>query len=83
MNGNLTLASEGVGSGISVLLTGGAQPKNVFWVVTGNVVVGTNDTFNGIMLTASDVSLLTNATLNGRALTHTQVVLQKATVTQP
>jgi hypothetical protein len=36
-NGPLTVAAD-----IEVILTGGVQPKNIFWVVAGDVTVGTD-----------------------------------------
>jgi len=76
--GNLTMASVQ-----HVILAGGAQAKNIFWVVAGNVSVGTGAHLEGIVLCKTDVSLLTRATMNGRILAQTAAVLQKATVTEP
>jgi len=66
-----------------VTLTGGALAKNIIWQVTGATTFSAGSHFEGIVLCASDISLLTGATMNGRALSNTQVVLQMATVTQP
>ncbi len=76
--GNLNMASVQ-----HVILSGGAQAKNIFWVVAGNVALGTGSHFEGILLCKTDVSLLTRATMNGRILAQTASVLQMATVTQP
>jgi hypothetical protein len=66
-----------------VILAGGAQAKNIFWQVAGNVALGTGSHMEGILLCKTDVSLLTRATMNGRILSQTAAVLQKATVTEP
>jgi hypothetical protein len=67
----------------TVILSGGAQAKNIFWQVAGKVTVGANAHFEGIMLCKTDVTLQTGATMNGRVLAQTQVALQQATITQP
>ncbi|KIJ29849.1 hypothetical protein M422DRAFT_268626 [Sphaerobolus stellatus SS14] len=64
----------------SIILSGGALAKNVFWVVSGAVNVGGTSGFSGILLAAIDVTLITGSTLNGRILSQTSVALQKATV---
>ena len=76
--GNLNMSSVQ-----HVILAGGAQAKNVFWVVAGNVALGTGSHLEGVVLCKTDVSLLTRATMNGRILAQTSAVLQKATVTVP
>ncbi|KIJ24908.1 hypothetical protein M422DRAFT_194148, partial [Sphaerobolus stellatus SS14] len=64
----------------SIILSGGALAKNIFWVVSGAVNVGGTSGFAGILLAAIDVTLITGSTLNGRILSQTAVALQKATV---
>ena len=76
--GNLSMASVQ-----HVILAGGAQAKNIYWVVAGNVALGTGSHFEGILLCKTDVSLLTRATMNGRILAQTAAVLQMATVIEP
>jgi ice-binding like protein/Big-like domain-containing protein len=66
-----------------VTLSGGAQAKNVFWQVAGQVTLGANSHFEGIILSKTAITLQTGATMNGRALAQTQVALQQATITQP
>ena len=72
-----------VGNGAMVTLTGGAQAKNVFWQVAGQVTIGTTATFKGIILCQTAIVLKTGATLLGRALAQTAVTLQSNIVTQP
>ena len=69
--------------GTQVILSGGAQAKNVFWQVAGKVVIGGTSHFEGILLCKTDVTMQTSSTMKGRILAQTQVALQKATVTQP
>ncbi|KZP06787.1 antifreeze protein [Athelia psychrophila] len=76
--GTLTIAN-----GKSVILSGGASPANIVWVVAGAVTFGTTSTFKGIVLGATGITLNTGSTINGRLLAQTAVALQSATVTQP
>ncbi len=64
-----------VASGKKVILTGGAQAKNIFWQVGSNANIGTTAQFNGNLLTQTAINLQTGATLNGRALAQTAVTL--------
>jgi hypothetical protein len=78
--GNLTM-----GSGAKVLLSGGAQAKNIFWQVGGGVGVeiGTTAHVEGTILAAKAIHLRTGASLNGRALAQTAVTLDKNTIVIP
>ena len=83
MSGNLNLAPGGsLPTGIKVLLGGAAQAKNIFWQVGGGTgaTLGTYSTFNGTILSASQVVMQTGSVLNGRALAQTQVTLDVSTV---
>jgi hypothetical protein len=76
--GNLSVAAAK-----TVILSGGAQAKNIFWQVAGQTTFGANSHFEGIVLCKTSITLQTGATMNGRALAQTQVALQQATITQP
>ncbi|MBS1149067.1 MAG: hypothetical protein H6Q89_765, partial [Myxococcaceae bacterium] len=67
----------------SVILSGGAQAKNIFWQVAGQVTFGANSHFEGIVLTQTQATLQTGASMNGRVLAQTQIALQQATVVGP
>ena len=72
ISGNLTL-----GSGTNVVLTGGAQAKNIFWQVAGGsgVEIGTTAHMEGTLLAKTAIHLRTGASLNGKALSQTAVTL--------
>ncbi len=70
-----------VGSAVNITLTGGAQAKNIFWQVAGQVTVGTTSHFEGIILSMTGITFQTGASLNGRALAQTAVILDSNTVT--
>jgi len=60
-------------SGIQVILGGDAQPQNIFWQVAGEVSLGTNSHFEGIILSQTGIDIQTNASMNGRTLAQTAV----------
>ncbi|MBC7766530.1 DUF3494 domain-containing protein [Arenimonas sp.] len=72
-----------VSSGVKVILSGGAQASNVFWVVAGQATIGTTAEVNGTILGQTAIVLNTGARLNGRALAQTAVTLDSSTVTIP
>jgi hypothetical protein len=71
-------------SGTQVILSGGAQAKNVFWQVSSAATLGTNSIFQGTIMSLQSISLDTGATLTGRALACIgAVTLDANTVTAP
>jgi hypothetical protein len=65
-----------------VLLSGGAQTKNVFWQVAGNAVIGADAEMQGILLVKTNVLFETGSSLLGSILAQTAVNIQMATITQ-
>lgn len=56
--------------GATVVLTNGAQAKNVFWVVNGNVSLNSDSKFIGTIVSNNGtIDITADANLNGRALT--------------
>lgn len=76
--GNLTTSSA-----VKVILTDGAQAKNIFWQVAGVVTLGTTSHFEGVVLSQTKIILQTGASFNGRALAQTSVILDKNIVIMP
>lgn len=72
-----------VSSAVNVTLIGGAQAKNIYWVVGGSVRLGTTSHFEGNIVGQTNISLLTGASINGRLLAQTAVTLQMNTVVIP
>jgi hypothetical protein len=60
-----------VGSGIKVILAGGARPENIFWQVTTSVSIGTFAVFKGTILADQAIVMNTGSTMDGRALAFT------------
>lgn len=76
--GTLTMSSA-----VNVTLSGGAQAKNIYWVVAGAVTFGTTSHFEGNILGQTGINLQTGASINGRLLAQTAATLQMNIVTQP
>jgi len=70
-------------AGTKVILTGGAQAKNVFWQSAGAVTIGTTAHFAGTILAKTSIAMNTLASMHGRLLSQTAVTLQMNTVTRP
>lgn len=75
---NVTMSSD-----VSITLTGGAQAKNIFWQVAGEVTIGTTSHFEGIILSMTGITLNTGASLNGRILAQTAAIFDANTVVEP
>jgi len=69
-----------VDNGAIIHLEGGAQAKNIFWVVSGKATLGTTANFSGVILSKTLISLNTGATVTGRLLAQTAVTLIANTV---
>jgi len=78
ISGTLALSS-----GFNVILTGGAQAKNIFWQTTGAVTIGTTAHMEGIILSMTAITLNTGASIKGRLLAQTAVSLDASTVIYP
>ena len=78
VTGDLTLSSAK-----AMAMSGGGQPKNVFWQVAGAVNLGTTSHAEGIVLCKTAIVLGTGASINGRLLAQTAVNLASNAVTQP
>jgi cytoskeletal protein CcmA (bactofilin family) len=78
MTGNLL--TDGTAN---VVLSRGAQAKNIFWQVAGHVALGAGAQMKGNLLVKTAVTFTTGSSLDGRVLAQTACVLQTATITAP
>jgi hypothetical protein len=78
ISGNMTLSGRK-----SVLLTGGALAKNVFWQLTENVALGENARLVGVVLAKTHIALWPSASVEGRLFSQTHVTLQDNSITAP
>ncbi len=72
-----------VDSNLKVILSGGAQAKNIVWQVAGEVDLKTGSHFEGIVLCETKITMGTSSSMNGRLLSKTQIALDQSTVTKP
>jgi hypothetical protein len=67
-----------------IIMTNGAQARNVFWVVGSSATLGTKCSFHGNMLVRQSISLGTGSVVHGRLLAETgAVTMEGNTVVQP
>lgn len=72
-----------VGNGRQVILSGGADPANIYWQVGSSATLGTTSVLGNILAAAS-ITMQTGARLDGRALTQTAAVtLDASTINRP
>jgi len=50
----------------TIILSGGVQPKDIFWIVGTAATLGVGSTWSGSIVAGTAVTLATGATLNGR-----------------
>jgi uncharacterized repeat protein (TIGR02543 family) len=67
----------------NIRLIGGAQAKNIYWVVAGQATLGTGVDFSGNILSKNLISLQTGTRVTGRLLSQKAVTLDAATVLLP
>ena len=70
-------------SATNIVLSGGAQAKNIFWQVAGSATIHANAHFEGVILCQTGITLQTTATLHGRALAQTLVAIDDNAITAP
>lgn len=63
-----------VGVGRQVILTGGAQARNIFWQVGSSATIGTSAVFEGTIMAYASITMNASSTMNGRALAQTGAV---------
>ncbi|MBC5993839.1 ice-binding family protein [Pontibacter cellulosilyticus] len=69
IDGNLTTpAPNPPAPGTGLLLQNGAQPKNIFWIVKGNVSLGNSTSFQGTIISEGNITLEPGVNLIGRAI---------------
>jgi hypothetical protein len=71
-----------IANATSVMLSGGAHSRNIYWQVAGKVTMGTTAHFEGTILAKTSIAMLTGASIHGRLLAQTAVTLQQNVVTR-
>ena len=63
-----------VNVGRKVILTGGAQARNIFWQVGSSATLGTSSVFKGNIMAYASVTMNASSTLDGRAMAQVGAV---------
>jgi hypothetical protein len=69
MASTLTVAVSG-----RVILTGGAQARNIFWQVGSSATLGTSSVFEGTVMAYASITMNASSTMDGRALAQNGAV---------
>ena len=69
------------GAGGNVILSGGAQAKNIFWQVGSSATIGDYTSFKGNVLALTDITMNAYATAVGRMLARNGAVVMTSTNT--
>jgi hypothetical protein len=72
-----------LGTATSVILSGGAQAKNIYWQVAGEVTIHANAHFEGVILGQTGITLQTQASMDGRAFAQSLIALDDNAITAP
>ncbi len=71
------------GTSSQVVLSGGAQAKNVFWQVGTSATLGQTTIFRGNIVAAVSITMVQGSTLVGRALSKAGITMDGNTITLP
>jgi len=73
------LTTVGSPTGGSIILTNGAQAKNIYWQVSSSATIGDNTQFKGNVLALTSITMNSNAVLTGRVLCSNGSVVMTST----
>nr|AGE93834.1 antifreeze protein [Glaciozyma antarctica] len=65
----------GCAAGAKIILTGGVQANNIFWVVNGAITTGADSVLHGIFLTNAAATIAVGNTVYGRILAQTAITI--------
>ena len=73
------------GAGGNIILTGGAQAKNIFWQTGSSATIGDGTSFKGNVLALTSITMNSGATATGRMLARSGSVVMTNTniITKP
>jgi len=73
------------GAGGSVILTGGALAKNVYWQVGSSATIGNGTAFKGTIMALTSITMNTGSSIDGRLLARNGAVVLSGTniINQP
>lgn len=68
---------------VQMILSGGAQAKNVFWQTFGPLILHSGNHLEGNVLCSTAINLDANASVTGRLLSHTAISLNQNFIIAP
>lgn len=73
-----------VGPNVRIILSGGVQPQNIYWQVSGKVTLGSTSITHGTIMSQLTFEMKNFAQLHGRALVKNgKVLLNQNVITKP
>ncbi len=72
-----------VSANMNVILSGGAQAKNIYWQVAGQVTIHSGAHFEGILLAKTGVTVQTMASMKSRVYAQSMIALDNNAITAP
>lgn len=73
------LTTVGSPTGGSIILSGGAQAKNIYWQVSSSATIGDFTQFKGNVLALTSITMNSNAELTGRILCSNGAIVMTST----
>ena len=67
----------------TVVLAGGALPRNIFWQVTGAVTIGASAHLNGVVLNSGAFTSGASSLITGRLLSQMEITISNSAVVEP
>ena len=71
------------GTSAQVILSGGAEARNVFWQIGSSATIGQTTSFQGNIVAGVSITLVQGASLRGRALSKAGVTMDGNIITLP
>ena len=72
-----------VSANMSVILSSGAQARNIYWQVAGEVTIHSDAHFEGILLAKTGVTVQTKASMKSRVYAQSLIALDNNAITAP
>lgn len=72
-----------VSANMSVILSGAAQAKNIYWQVAGQVTIHADAHFEGILFAKTGVTVQNKASMKSRVYAQSMIALDNNTITAP
>ena len=72
-----------VSANMSVILSGGAEAKNIYWQVAGQVTIHADAHFEGIVFAKTGVTVQNKASMKSRVYAQSMIALDNNAISAP